>query len=124
MVVIVSFYFLLSYLSLSIQSLFDSADVNKNGSINRTELKGLLEKANYKFSDSQIELLYKYDTVVERHGRGKKVGRVEIWRERRKERHGRAVNCAHYVCFCYFYFILGCVTKMTVVFLSYLISLL
>lgn len=41
------------------QFLFESADDDKNGSINREELKLLLQKANYKFNDKQVELMYR-----------------------------------------------------------------
>jgi len=42
-----------------LKTLFDTADDDKDGNISRDELKNLLERANYKFSDKQIELFYK-----------------------------------------------------------------
>jgi len=50
-----AFYDFLEYL----KSLFESADTNANGSIDRGELKSLLEKAGYSFSDKQVELFFK-----------------------------------------------------------------
>jgi len=49
------FYDFLEYL----KTLFESADVDGNGSIDRQELKGLLEKAGYNFNEKQTELFYK-----------------------------------------------------------------
>jgi len=42
-----------------LKSLFESADLDGNGSIDRNELTQLLQKAGYSFSEKQIELFYK-----------------------------------------------------------------
>jgi len=50
-----AFYDFLEYL----KSLFESADTDGSGSIDRAELGTLLKKAGYEFSDKQVELFYK-----------------------------------------------------------------
>jgi calmodulin len=42
-----------------LKSLFDTADTDKSGSINREELSNLMQQAGYKFNEKQVELFYK-----------------------------------------------------------------
>jgi len=50
-----AFYDFLEYL----KSLFESADIDGSGAIDRNELTTLLQKAGYNFNEKQIELFYK-----------------------------------------------------------------
>jgi len=49
------FYDFMEYL----KTLFESADKDKDGKIDRVEIQALLEESGYKFSDKQVELFYK-----------------------------------------------------------------
>jgi Ca2+-binding EF-hand superfamily protein len=51
-----------------LKSLFESADGDKSGSIDREELKNLLVAAGYKFNEKQVELFYK---MCDEDGSGK-----------------------------------------------------